>query len=253
MHNRECGCCSLECGTQSKNTSRTSIQHKDLGLFAYNVELTQQLKANDHPIRYRFSIWALEQLKMADNFSLQIIFLKRRILISALIYVNKQNCRIWSSENPHLIVEKPSSESASLMLIFEWFHHWPFFFVNEAGNAVSVNVEHYRGIKTVCLWSEIEGMDLDNFWFQENGATSQASHQTIELLRTIFVNSVLSCFGDVKGPLFNFFLWSTLERNVMRTIYKRLRPLSSVFSSDTARNHKQRLGKWGWHHALLYS
>lgn len=51
--------------SQQLNISRTSLRrilHKDLGLFAYKVQLTQELKQNDHPLRYPFCVWASDQL-----------------------------------------------------------------------------------------------------------------------------------------------------------------------------------------------
>jgi len=44
--------------SQQLAISRTSLKrilHKDLGLFVYKVQMTQELKANDHPIRYQFA------------------------------------------------------------------------------------------------------------------------------------------------------------------------------------------------------
>ncbi|KAJ8944957.1 hypothetical protein NQ318_013105 [Aromia moschata] len=38
-------------------TSLRRILHKDLGLFAYKLQLTQDVKENDHPLRYRFSVF----------------------------------------------------------------------------------------------------------------------------------------------------------------------------------------------------
>lgn len=55
--------------SQQLAISRTSLRrilHKDLGLFAYKVQMTQELKANDHPLRYQFAVWAIDHLKF-DN------------------------------------------------------------------------------------------------------------------------------------------------------------------------------------------
>ncbi|KAJ8960319.1 hypothetical protein NQ318_004053 [Aromia moschata] len=44
---------------QQLNVSRTSLRrilHKDLGLFAYKLQLTQEVKENDHPLRCRFTV-----------------------------------------------------------------------------------------------------------------------------------------------------------------------------------------------------
>ena len=54
-------------------------------------------------------------------------------------YVNKQKCRIWGSENPKMIIEKPFYPQR----VTVWCGFWtggiigPFSFQNEAGAAVS--------------------------------------------------------------------------------------------------------------------
>ena len=54
-------------------------------------------------------------------------------------YVDKQNCRIWGSENPKLIIEKPLYPQR----VTVWSGFWsggiigPYFFESEAGAAVS--------------------------------------------------------------------------------------------------------------------
>ena len=35
----------------------TNFLHKDLGMMPSNVQLVQELKPNDHPMRFRFSKW----------------------------------------------------------------------------------------------------------------------------------------------------------------------------------------------------
>ena len=61
-------------------------------------------------------------------------------------YVNKQNCRIWDTENPHAYIEKTKPQKR----VTVWYGLWsrdiigPFFFENEQGEAVTVNGDHYR-------------------------------------------------------------------------------------------------------------
>ena len=56
-------------------------------------------------------------------------------------YVNKQNCRIWGSENPRMIAEKPFHPQR----VTVWCDFWiggvigPYFFENEASATVTVN------------------------------------------------------------------------------------------------------------------
>ena len=58
-------------------------------------------------------------------------------------YVNKRNCRICDTENPHAYIEKPTHPKRFTV----WWEFWrrgiigPFFFENEQGEAVTVNSE----------------------------------------------------------------------------------------------------------------
>ena len=45
------------------------ILRKDLGLFPYKIQLTQELKPNDYLHRRQFADWAREQLEIDPNFS----------------------------------------------------------------------------------------------------------------------------------------------------------------------------------------
>lgn len=208
--------------SQQLNISRTSLRrilHKNLGLFAYKVQLSQQLKEHDHSLRHRFAVWALEQLELDNDFGRKIIF-SDEAHFHLGGYVNKQNCRIWGSENPHVIVEKPMHPQR----VTVWCGLWscgiigPFFFENEAGNNVSVNGERYRAMLSEFFFTEIEGIDLDDLWFMQDGAPCHTAHATIDLLRTKFPNRVISRLGDVNWPPrscdltpLDFFLWGTVK------------------------------------------
>ena len=49
-------------------TSTWRILRKDLDLHPYKIQLTQELKPNDHSLRRRFADWVLEQLEVDANF-----------------------------------------------------------------------------------------------------------------------------------------------------------------------------------------
>ena len=95
---------SLELGIPQ--TSLHRILHKDLGLKAYKVQLTQELKPADHQQRRVFADWVLEMHENDPVFHRKII-LTEEAHFHLGGYVNKQNYRIWGSENPKVIVEKP--------------------------------------------------------------------------------------------------------------------------------------------------
>ena len=51
--------------SQQLNISETSLRrilHKDLGMTPYKVQLVQELKPIEHPMRFRFAKWACDRL-----------------------------------------------------------------------------------------------------------------------------------------------------------------------------------------------
>ena len=49
----------------------------------------------------------------------------------------------------------------------------PSFFENKQGAAVMVNGDRYRAMLNEFLFPKIEEDDMDDIWFQQDGATSQ--------------------------------------------------------------------------------
>ena len=80
-----------------------------LYLSNYKVQFTQQLKPGDHTQRGRYVECVLEQPAVKGNFS-NIIFFNNEAHFAHGGYVNKQNFRIWGSENPQ-VIEFISSKS----------------------------------------------------------------------------------------------------------------------------------------------
>ncbi|CAK9813904.1 Transposable element Tc3 transposase [Anthophora plagiata] len=208
--------------SQELNISRTSLRrilHKDLGMNAYKVQLVQELKPHDHLMRFRFAQWAEDRLIEDEHFYRKIIF-SDEAHFHLGGYVNKQNCRIWGSENPHVIVEKPMHPQR----VTVWCGFWsggiigPFFFENEQGNAVTVSGDRYRAMLSNFLFPKIEEDDIDDIWFQQDGATCHTANVTIDLLRTVFENRIISRNADVNWPPrscdltpLDFFLWGAVK------------------------------------------
>ena len=70
---------SIHCRSQQFNISETSLRrilHKDLGMTPYKVQLVQELKPIDHPIRFRIAKWACDRLSEDDDFG------KKKIIFS---------------------------------------------------------------------------------------------------------------------------------------------------------------------------
>ncbi|GFV74475.1 DUF4817 domain-containing protein [Trichonephila clavipes] len=93
-------------------------------------------------------------------------------------YVKKQNCRIWSEANPQVYVETPL---------------------------------HPEKL-TVC------NHDVQELWFQQDGATCHTARATIDFLKDTFGVRLISRFGPVNWPPrscdltpLDYFLWRCVK------------------------------------------
>ena len=83
------------------------IYHLNLQLHPYKVQLTQQLKPVDHSIRRKYMEWVLEQQAIVSGKFLNKIFFSNEVHFTLTGYIIKKNCRIWGSEDPQVIKERP--------------------------------------------------------------------------------------------------------------------------------------------------
>ena len=82
------------------------ILHLDLHLHPYKVQLTKQLKPADHSQRRRYMEWSLNNMRWTAIFRTKFsAFDEANFTLGG--YINKQNCRIWGSEDPQVIDERP--------------------------------------------------------------------------------------------------------------------------------------------------
>ena len=210
---------------QELNLSRTSLQRiltNDLSLYAYKVQLTQELKPDDHLKHHTFVNWVHKQRQTDDDFLQKIIF-SDEAHFHLCGFVNKQNCRIWAHENPRQIVEKPlHPQKVTVWCAFSANGIiGPYFFENEAGNSVTVTGKRYCAMITNLLWPELNGMDVENVWFQQDGATCHSANATMALLIKKFPGRIISRNSEVNWPPrscnltpLDFFLWGYLKSKV---------------------------------------
>ncbi|GFT45286.1 putative RNA-directed DNA polymerase from transposon BS [Trichonephila clavipes] len=117
-------------------------------------------------------------------------------------YVNKQNCRIWSEANPQVYVETPLHPEKLTV----WCALWaggiigPYFFKNDEGHNVTVNGDRYRAMITNFFIPELNNHDVQELWFQQDGATCHTARATIDLLKDTFGDRLISRFGPVNWP-----------------------------------------------------
>ena len=87
-----------------------------------------------------------------------------------------------------------------------WCSFWsrgiigPFFFENEQGKAVTVNGDNYRTMLNEFLFTNIEEENIGNIWFQQDGATCHTAEATLDVLRPVFEDRIISRSADVVWP-----------------------------------------------------
>ncbi|GFT22509.1 uncharacterized protein TNCV_3274691 [Trichonephila clavipes] len=156
---------------------------------------------NDHQARRRFVEWAQNEIAVVPDFHKRILFsYEAHFWLNG--YVNKQNCRIWSEANPQVYVETPLHPEKLTV----WCALWaggiivPNFFKNDEGHNVTVNGDRYRAMITNFFISELNNHDVQELWFQQDGATCHTARATIDLLKDTFGDRLISRFRPVNWP-----------------------------------------------------
>ncbi|GFT58956.1 transposable element Tc3 transposase [Trichonephila clavipes] len=112
-------------------------------------------------------------------------------------YVNKQNCRIWSDANPQVYVETPLHPEKLTGALYGLVES---FFKNDEGRNVTVNGDRYRAMLTNFFIPELNNHDVQELWFQQDGATCHTARAPIDLLKDTLSDRLISRFGPVNWP-----------------------------------------------------
>ena len=93
-----------------------------------------------------------------------------------------------------------------------------FFFENEQGEAVTVNSDRYRAILKEFLFTKIEEEDIGSIWLQQDGANCHTAEATLDVLRFVFEDRIISRRADVVWPLLScdltpldYYLWGVVK------------------------------------------
>ncbi|GFV37600.1 hypothetical protein TNCV_4982221 [Trichonephila clavipes] len=94
----------------------------------------------------------------------------------------------------------------------------PYFFKNDEGHNVTVNGDRYRAMITIFFIPELNNHDVQELWFQQDGATCHTARATIDLLKDTFGDRLISRFGPVNWPPrscdltpLDYFLWGYVK------------------------------------------
>ncbi|GFW01441.1 transposase [Trichonephila clavipes] len=167
---------------------------------------------------------------------------------------------VKSEAYPQVYVETPLHPEKLTVWCALWTGEiiGPYFFKNDEGHNVTVNGDRYRAMITNFFIPELNNHDVQELWFQQDGATCHTARATIDLLKDTFGDRLISRFGPVNWPPrscdltpLDYFLWGYvkslvhadkpqtldhLEDNIRRVIAD-IRPqmLEKVIESWTSR------------------
>ncbi|GFV60804.1 DUF4817 domain-containing protein [Trichonephila clavipes] len=196
-------------------TSRLDYIRASRGSHMSEIIFKMALHFKYDQARRRFVEWAQNEIAVVPNFHKRILFSDEAHFWSNG-YVNKQNCRIWSEANPQVYVETPLHPEKLTV----WSALWAggIFFKNDEGHNVTVNGDRYRAIITNFFIPELNNHDVQELWFQQDGATCHTARATIDLLKDTFGDRLISHFGPVNWPPrscdltpLDYFLWGYVK------------------------------------------
>ncbi|GFX73508.1 DUF4817 domain-containing protein [Trichonephila clavipes] len=187
--------------------------------FFYSKDNLVALHFKYDQARHRFVEWAQNEIAVVPDFHKRILFSdEAHFWLNG--YVNKQNCRVWSEANPQVYVETPLHPEKLTV----WCALWaggiigPFFFKNDEGHKVTVNGDRYRAMITNFFIPELNNHDVQELWFQQDGATCHTARATIDLLKDTFGDRLIKRFGPVNWPPrscaltpLDYFLWGYVK------------------------------------------
>ncbi|GFT23516.1 putative DD41D transposase [Trichonephila clavipes] len=94
----------------------------------------------------------------------------------------------------------------------------PYFFKNDEDHNVTVNSDRYRAMITNFFIPELNNHDVQELWFQQDGATCHTARVTIDLLKDTFGDRLISRFRPVNWPPrscdltpLDYFLWGYVK------------------------------------------
>ncbi|MEM8940500.1 MAG: hypothetical protein AAGC64_14275 [Bacteroidota bacterium] len=209
--------------TDTKKSTLHNILKKDLHLYPYKVQNVQEISDLDKTKRLEFSHWFLRQASNEHTFLDKLITSDEAHFHLKEKY-NKQNTRIWCTENPWMVNEQPlHSQRVTVwcgMTSSEIIG--PYFFEDQNANTVTVKADNYGHMLLNFLIPRVHELYRD-YWFQQDGAPCHTARTSMTILKNNFPLKLISRHGDVNWPArspdlspLDFFLWGYLKSKVYK-------------------------------------
>jgi len=176
------------------------ILHEDLNFYPYKMVMVQAKYDQDTVNRKTVCEVLLNAL---DNDKLNHVLMTDEANFHHCGNVNSQNCHYWATENPWDIHQNSLHSKkvtvwcgvASFRVIS------PYFFVDEAGRAVTVNSAHYTEMLCTFLEPGLQrlGVETQILWFQQDRATAHTVRTAMRVLNKMFPARLSHKEGILNG------------------------------------------------------
>lgn len=234
--------------------SRRSLQRilvKDLHLFPYKIQATHKILPVDLEKRLQYCNAMVNLENEIDEFWNKIIMSdEAHFCLNGA--VNKQNHRFWGSENPQIIHQQPLHEpkvtvwcGVSARKIIG-----PYFFEDDRGRTTTVNGDRYRSMLLNFLVPEMEELNQEDMWYQQDGATAHTARETMAILNRMFPGRLISKNADMAYPprspdltVPDFWLWGYLKDKVFANHPQTLEALQGNIREEIGRIPPEMLEK----------
>jgi transposase len=183
------------------NRSVRRIVHQDLNFHPYKVQVVQELKPHDLLTRKIFCQEMLTQMDHDEDF-IHNLWMSDEARFHPDGFVNKQNFHYWSEENPRQLHQQPlhSDRVTVWRAISSHDIIGQYFFEDDNGRVTTVTSGRYANMIANFLTDELAtGFPQVNevSWFQQDGATSHTARVSLDAVRLLFHNHIISRNGDI--------------------------------------------------------
>jgi len=197
---------------------------EDLGLFPYKVSVRPHLNEGSSERRFQFAETLLGMLQSGEITGK--IWFTDEAHFHLNGYVNKQNYRIWGTENPHEVIEATlHPQRLSVFCAIGAGGIVGPFFTQER-----MTSQWYLGLLRDRVLPEMYGLGwVENFWYMQDGARPHRTDEVFEFLQEHFGTRVIGldypnyAQGGVEWPPYSpdlnpcdFFLWGYIKDRVYR-------------------------------------
>ena len=233
--------------SQQTGISRTTCQvilKKDLKLTPYKISVVHQLKPADAPARIAYCNWFQNEVE-SGLLDPGLYFITDEAWFHLSGYVNSQNNRYWSSDNPHEFQEQPLHDQK----IGVWCAISSRRIVGPIFFEQTVNSNRYIVNILNPFLEQLTDEEKSFGYFQQDGATAHTARVTIERVHAVFgAERTVSRNSDTAWPArspdlspCDFFLWGSLKGQVYQNKPRTLEELKTNISNAISAIPEQQL------------